>query len=147
MAEHDPFQVLLVEDDPADAGLVKAALAAGRFYCAVDHARDGSQAMDRLEQAARLGTLPDLVLLDINMPRMNGHEVLAAIRANPAFGTLPVVMLTTSDVDRDVQAAYRAGAAGFVTKPIDVDAFFAAIRGIEDYWFGVVRRPKMPIPG
>ncbi|MBF0374112.1 MAG: response regulator [Alphaproteobacteria bacterium] len=147
MTEDDPFQVLLVEDDPADAGLVKAALAAGRFYCAVDHARDGRQALERLEQAVERGCLPDLVLLDINMPRMNGHEVLAAIKANPALGKLPVVMLTTSEVERDVQAAYRAGAAGFVTKPIDVDAFFTAIRGIEDYWFGVVRRPKTSGPG
>ncbi|MFD2235393.1 response regulator [Phaeospirillum tilakii] len=136
------FVVLMVDDDPGDAGLVRAAVASGTYPCRFDHAGDGVVALERLRSDASNGHRPDLILLDINMPRKNGHLVLGEIKADQALCDIPVVMLTTSDAERDIAAAYRAGAAGYVTKPVDVDALFAAIRSIQDYWFGVMRLPS-----
>lgn len=137
------FKVMLVEDDPGDAGLVKAAFASSRFDCRIEHILDGVEAMKRLRAMAAEGTsfLPDLVLLDLNMPRKSGHEVLAEMKAEEALKDVPVVVLTTSDAERDVAGAYHAGASGFVTKPVDVDALFESIQGILEYWFGLMRLP------
>ncbi|MGE5545258.1 MAG: response regulator [Solirubrobacterales bacterium] len=136
-----PFEILLVEDLAADAALVRAALKEGKFYCKLDVVDDGEKAVAYLNER-RFGRLPDLVLLDLNLPRMSGREVLQVIKDDPALRTVPVVVLTTSDVERDVEASYLLGAAGYVTKPLDVMAFFQAIHAIQDYWFTVVRRPR-----
>lgn len=85
---------------------------------------------------------PDLILLDLNMPRMDGREVLQELKADEELKTIPVVILTTSDVDRDVNASYLLGANSFITKPMDMDAFFDAVKSIEEYWFRVVRLPR-----
>lgn len=138
------FNVLLVEDDPGDAGLVRAAFADGRFSCHLDHVVDGVEALRRLRAALNGeagATLPDLVLLDLNMPKKTGHEVLAELKADSILKDLPVVVLTTSDAERDIAAAYHAGASGYVTKPVDVDMLFQSIQGIQDYWFGLMRLP------
>jgi CheY-like chemotaxis protein len=137
------FKVMLVEDDPGDAGLVKAAFASSRFNCRIEHIIDGVEAMKRLRVLAAEGQayLPDLVLLDLNMPRKSGHEVLAEMKAEDLLRDVPVVVLTTSDAERDVAAAYHSGASGFVTKPVDVDALFESIQGILEYWFGLMRLP------
>ena len=139
-----PFTILLAEDEPADAGLVRAALNQGRIACDFRHVIDGREAMDFLRRDGRFGDAPrpDLVLLDLNMPRMDGREVLRAIKADAELRAIPVVVLTTSDVERDVESSYLTGAAGYVTKPLDIEQFFTVIHGIEDYWFSVVRRPK-----
>ncbi len=142
MSEYD-YTVMLVEDDPGDARLVMTAIADNRFRCRVHHLKDGVAAMAFLREAYANGNgrdIPDLVLLDLNIPRKSGHEVLADIKRDDLMMDIPVVVLSTSDADRDVSAAYRGGASGYVTKPIDVDALFAAIKGIEEYWFGLVRR-------
>jgi DNA-binding response OmpR family regulator len=133
----DNFRLLLAEDDPGDAGLVMAAIADSRFLCEVSHAKDGVEAMDAMR-----AQLPDLVLLDLNMPRKSGHEVLQEMRADPKLQGVPVVVLTTSDVERDVVSSWQCGCDGFVTKPVDVDELFRAVRGIQEYWFGLVRRPR-----
>lgn len=137
------FDILLVEDDPADAGLTKAALAQGRFLCTVHHVTDGCEAMDFLRKQGRHSGAPnpDLVLLDLNMPRMNGREVLKAMREDTDLQKVPVVVLTTSDVESDVEASYNLGANSFITKPVDIDQFIAAINHLGDYWFTVVRLP------
>lgn len=135
------FKILLVEDDPADAGLVRIALRDTKIVCDVVHARDGVEAMEILRADQKNGAPPDLVLLDLNMPRMDGRQVLQAMRADAGLRTIPVVVLTTSDADRDVAASYALGANSFVTKPMDVDEFCAVMRGIENYWFSVVRLP------
>lgn len=139
-----PFTILLAEDEPADAGLVRAALNQGRIACDFRHVIDGREAMDFLRRDGRFGDAPrpDLVLLDLNMPRMDGREVLRAIKADVELRAIPVVVLTTSDVERDVESSYLTGAAGYVTKPLDIEQFFAVIHGIEDYWFSIVRRAK-----
>lgn len=139
-----PFEILLVEDDPADAGLAKRALREGRILCRVNHVRDGVEAMEYLRRQGRFAGAcrPDLILLDLNMPRMDGREALQEIKADDGLKTIPVVILTTSDVDRDVNASYLLGANSFITKPMDMDAFFEAVRSIEEYWFRVVRLPR-----
>ncbi len=142
MTDTPPFHILLAEDLPADAGLVREALREGRFYCTLDVVEDGEQALAYLRGEIAGARRPDLLLLDLNLPRLNGREVLAAMKQDPALHLIPVVVLTTSDVERDVEASYSLGAAGFVTKPLDVMEFFQAIHAIEDYWFTVVRRPR-----
>lgn len=140
-----PFHVLIVDDDPADAALVSKAIDFGRFPCVVERVCDGVEAMERLYpqpgKAAESPPFPHLILLDINMPRKNGFQVLGEIRADPRLRHLPVVVLSTSTAERDITSAYQAGAHGYVSKPMDVDDLFQAIHGIQEYWFGVVRRP------
>jgi len=136
------FHILLAEDLRADAALVRTALEEGKFLCTLDVVEDGEAALAYLRGELEGARRPDLVLLDLNLPRMNGREVLAAMKADPKLALFPVVVLTTSDVERDVEASYSLGAVGFVTKPLDVTEFFAAIHAIENYWFTVVRRPK-----
>lgn len=139
------FQILLIEDDPADARLAQIALKEAKVYSVVHHVRDGVEALDFLHRKApdfATAPRPDLVLLDLNMPRMDGRQVLQAMKGDPDLKTIPVVVLTTSDVDRDIAASYALGANSFVTKPMDVDEFCAVIRGIESYWFSVVRLPR-----
>jgi CheY-like chemotaxis protein len=142
-----PFNILLVDDEPGDVDLVKLALADGRFPCAVSVCINGKEAMRFLrKEAPRFADAktPDLMLLDLNMPQMNGKEVLREMKADPALAAIPVVVLTTSDVERDVVASYDLGASGYIAKPIDMDHLFQAIHSVEEYWFGAVRRPPRP---
>jgi len=138
------FQILVVDDEPADVHLIKSAIRDGHFLCDIWSARDGVEALDFLrKQGAKFQDMPtpDLVLLDLNMPRMDGRELLKIIREDAQLATIPVVVLTTSDVERDIASAYNLGASGFVTKPVDIDRLFAVIQGIEQYWFSIVRTP------
>jgi len=105
MTDTPPFHILLAEDLPADAGLVREALREGRFYCTLDVGEDGEQALAYLRGEIAGARRPDLLLLDLNLPRLNGREVLAAIKQDPALHLIPVVVLTTSDVERDVEAS------------------------------------------
>ena len=137
------FELLVVDDEPGDVELIRLAIRDGRFLCQTTVARDGIEAMAvlRKEGPHSQATTPDLVLLDLNMPRMNGREVLKAIKADPKLSRIPVVVLTTSKVEADIFASYDSGAAGFVTKPVDLEQLFTAIHCIEEYWLGVVRSP------
>ena len=137
-----PFEVLIVDDEPGDVELIKMALAEGRFLCNVSVAVNGEAAMEFLRQSQHGSTpTPDIILLDLNMPRKGDKEVLKEMKADGDLSAIPVVVLTTSDVERDVIASYQLGAAGYVTKPVDADSLFAVVRGVKDYWFGVVRIP------
>ncbi len=140
-----PYHVLIVDDDPADAELVSKAIGRGRFDCVVDRARDGVEALEKLRVSPapnQRSNSPDLILLDINMPRKNGLQVLCEIRSDPNLRHLPVVMLSTSSAEKDVACAYNSGAQGYVTKPMDVTELFSAIHAIEEYWFNTVRAPR-----
>lgn len=143
-ADAKPFDILLLEDEPADAHLVRVSLKDARVHCQLHHVLDGRAGLDFLyrrpphEAAPR----PDLILLDLNMPRMNGREFLVAIKADPALADIPVVVLTTSEVERDVEASYKSGAAGYITKPVDMEQFVAAIGQLSDYWFVLTRLPR-----
>jgi len=138
-----PFEILLVEDDPADAHLVHSALKESRVLCNLHNAADGIEALAflRREDNHRDAPKPDLILLDLNMPRMNGREFLAAIKQDEKLAAIPVVVLTTSEAERDVVASYKLGASGYITKPVDMDQFISAIRQLNDYWFTLARLP------
>jgi len=139
-----PFDILLVEDEPADANLVRSALKENKVLCNLHHVLDGVEALEFLRRKGQFSAAPppDLILLDLNMPRMNGREFLAVVKADDEFKTIPVVVLTTSDVERDVVASYKLGAAGYITKPVDMDQFVDAIRQLDSYWFVLARLPK-----
>jgi len=133
-----------VEDEPADANLVRSALRQNKVLCNMHHVQDGVEALAFLHRQGQYqdAPYPDLILLDLNMPRMNGREFLAAVKADEELKTIPVVVLTTSDVERDVVASYKLGAAGYITKPVDMEQFIDAIRQLDNYWFVVARLPK-----
>ncbi|WP_027388997.1 response regulator [Chrysiogenes arsenatis] len=144
-AQVKPFVILLVEDEPADAHLVKMALQENRVLTEVHHVSDGVEALEFLRRQGETFSRvprPDLILLDLNMPRMDGRELLAALKKDEDFCGIPVVMLTTSDVERDVIASYKLGAAGYITKPVDFEQFAIAIRQLEGYWFTLVKLPE-----
>lgn len=139
------FDILLVEDEPADAHLVRSALKESKVFCNLHHVVDGIEALAFLRcegERYRTAPRPDMILLDLNMPRMNGREFLAQIKLDEAFKAIPVVVLTTSDVERDIVASYHLGAAGYITKPVDMDQFVDAIRQLGNYWFVLTRLPK-----
>lgn len=141
------FQVLLVDDEEGDIELTRLALAESSFPCQVLVAKDGLEAITALRRSAADGVarqMPDLVFLDLNMPRMSGLEVLAEMKKDPDLSGIPVVVLSTSDVERDVAAAYKLGAAGYITKSMEMEILFQAIHAVENYWFDTVRRPRHP---
>lgn len=123
------MNVLLLEDEPADAQLVKMALETGEIPVILHHVMDGLEGLDFLGKMPR----PDLILLDLNMPRMNGYDFLKAIKSNSMLSDIPVVVLTTSDVERDAVRSYEAGVSSFITKPNDLYKFFTAISRLNDY--------------
>jgi CheY-like chemotaxis protein len=139
-----PFNILLLEDEPADAHLVRVSLREARVLCELHHVLDGREGMDFLRHQPPYETAPrpDLILLDLNMPRMNGREFLATIKADSELHDIPVVVLTTSEVERDVEASFKSGAAGYITKPVDMEQFISAIVQVSDYWFVLTRLPR-----
>jgi CheY-like chemotaxis protein len=134
------MKILLVEDSVADIELTLEALANGKVANEVTVARDGAAAMEELQHGA--DGLPDIVILDLNLPRMSGHEVLAAMRADERLARIPVAVLTTSSAEADVIRTYDYGANCFLTKPVDVDQFVLVVQSIDDFWLGLVRLPK-----
>lgn len=144
LRDKDIRDVLLVEDDPGDAGLVRIALRRSRHASRLHHVKDGDEALDFLRGAPRWDDAPrpDLILLDLNLPGRTGYEVLEEIRADTGLCAIPVVVLSTSGAERDVKKAYALGASSYVTKPMDVEAFAAAIHSIEDFWFGTAELPQ-----
>ena len=136
--------VLLAEDDPGDARLIRRAFDLNKLALDLTWVEDGEAAMDHLLQEAsgKGGERTDLLLLDLNMPKMNGHEVLAAIRAEPRLTTLPVVILTTSRADEDVMESYRLRANAYVPKPIDLEGLLKIVMTIQEFWFSIVVLPS-----
>ncbi|CAA7623275.1 Response regulator rcp1 [Candidatus Terasakiella magnetica] len=143
VSEKSSHDVLLVEDDPGDAGLVRIAIRRSRHTCRLHHVKDGDEAMAFLRRNGghHEAPRPDLVLLDLNLPGRSGHEVLEEIRSDLGLRTIPVVILSTSGAERDIKKAYSLGASSYVSKPMDVEAFTAAIHSIEDFWFGTAQLP------
>lgn len=137
-----PIRVLLVEDNPGDADLTKETLESGRLHLEIEIATDGAMAVELLaRQVERGDPLPDLVLLDLNLPKLDGRGVLAEIKGNEALQRIPVVILTSSDAERDVLESYDLGANCYVTKPVGIEAFQSIVRTVENFWFTVVRLP------
>ena len=147
MNRSKPVDVLLVEDNANDAELTIETLSTGNIRglrgLRVHHVEDGEQAMAFLSREGPYADSPrpDLILLDLEMPRMNGLEVLAAVKEHPDWRRIPVVMMTSSDKEEDVLRAYGKHANCYVTKPVDMDKFIEAVRSIEEFWLSLVRLP------
>ena len=143
MSDIKKMIVLLVEDEPADAHLVRLAFEEGQVMIDLHHVSDGVEAFAflRHEGAYAGAPTPDLILLDLNMPRMDGRQFLQKVKLDGALHSLPVVVLTTSDAERDMLDSYDHFAAGYIVKPVDVDDFIRIVRGISDYWVNIVRLP------
>lgn len=132
-------KILLVEDNEGDIILTKEALKEGRIKNQVWLAMDGQEALDLLNTAA---SLPDLILLDINLPKMSGLEVLGAIKKDDRLKMIPVIMLSTSETENDVLNSYANHASCFITKPVDYNRFMDVVRTIDNFWISVVRLPN-----
>ena len=137
------IDILLVEDDEGDVLLTKKALANGKIYNSLNVAKDGVEALAFLRQEGEYNNAPrpDLILLDLNMPRMDGRETLAQIKQDENLRSIPVVVLTTSDSDQDVLQSYDLQASCYITKPVDLKQFTSVVRAIKDFWFSVVKLP------
>ena len=138
-----PIEILMVEDNPGDVRLTRAALRGCKVLNDVHVVEDGVAALDYLHQRPpyEAAVRPDLVLLDLNLPRMDGREVLAAIKSDPVLKIIPVVVLTTSEAEEDVLRAYHLAANCYVTKPVDLHQFTRIVQGLEDYWLTIVTLP------
>lgn len=138
------FKVLLVEDEPADVHLTKMAFNEGKVLVDVHDVGDGVEALAFLKQEGPYqdAPKPDLILLDLNMPRMDGKTFLKKFKTLEKLRQIPVVVLTTSEAESDVIDSYDLGASGFIVKPVDIDQFINAIQALEEYWLTLVRRPS-----
>lgn len=138
------IDVLLVEDDPGDVLMTQEAFADNKVSNTLHVVSDGVQAMDFLHKRGDYVNVPtpDLMLLDLNLPRMDGREVLAAVKGDPELRQIPVVVLTTSEAEQDVLRSYELHANAFVTKPVDFDRFIEVVRQIDQFFVGVVRLPR-----
>jgi CheY-like chemotaxis protein len=138
------IEVLLIEDDPGDVLMTKEAFADYKVTNQLHVVQDGADAMAFLRQEGEYATAPrpDLVLLDLNLPRMDGREVLQAIKSDPELASIPVVVLTTSEAEEDVLRSYSLHANAYVTKPVDFERFIDVVRQIDDFFVTVVRLPS-----
>ena len=138
-----PVQILLVEDSPSDVAMTVAALREGHIANDMHVAGDGEAAMDFLYRRDEFGDAPrpDLILLDLNLPKKDGREVLAEVKADDDLKVIPVVVLTTSAAESDVLRSYKLHANSYVTKPVGFEQFLAAVQEIENFWLTLVRLP------
>lgn len=141
----DNRSILLVEDNPMDRDLTLRAFARRKLTNKIEVARDGQEALDFIAAWSTGAPVPVVILLDVNLPKIGGLEVLRRLRAHPEFGAIPVVMLTTSSEDGDVKAAYALGANSYIVKPVDFEKFLAVAEHIDVYWT-VVNQPPRPGP-
>lgn len=139
-----PVEILLVEDSPSDALLTREALVLAKITNRVHHVVDGVEAMAFLRKQDRYSSspTPDLILLDLNLPRKDGHEVLLEVKGDEALNSIPIVVLTTSEHEADVMRAYQSQANCYVVKPVDFSKFVDVIQSIETFWFTVVVLPR-----
>ncbi len=137
------IRILLVEDSHADARLMLEVFRQEQIAVDVFVVRDGEEAMDYLNQQGNYkeSLTPDLILLDLNLPKKDGREVLAEVKASPHLNSIPIIILTTSQSEEDVLKAYKLQAACYVTKPIDLQHFEKVIRSLDEFWFSAVKFP------
>ncbi len=138
-----PIEILLVEDNPGDVRLTLEAFREAKIGNRIHTVSDGIQALDFLNQDAKYSNVPspDLILLDLNLPKKDGREVLASIKANPKIKHIPVVVLTTSKSEEDIIKSYALQANCYITKPVDLDQFLDVVKLIGDFWLTVVKLP------
>jgi two-component system, chemotaxis family, response regulator Rcp1 len=140
----EAIQVLLVEDNPGDADLTRESLESSKLEIELTVAVNGSQAVDILHKRGRFAgrVNPDLILLDLNLPGLDGRAVLSEIKRDDELKYIPVCMLTSSTAEGDVRETYNLGANCYVVKPIDFKTFQGIVRAVEGFWFGIVRLPQ-----
>jgi CheY-like chemotaxis protein len=139
----EPVEILLAEDNPGDAKLTRKALEQGNIINNLHHVTDGKEALAFLRQEGEYDDepRPDLVLLDLNMPRMDGRDLLERIKDDPDLRRIPVVVMTSSEAEEDIVQSYDLHANAYLTKPIDFDGFLDIVGTIEDFWLTVVKMP------
>lgn len=140
---HRPVNILLVEDNPGDVRLTEEALSEGDISVQLHVVRDGVEALNLLRQktSTALSPRPDLILLDLNLPKKSGLEVLEEIKNDKDLKRIPVIILTTSKEERDILRAYDLHANGFIVKPVDLNEFIRAVRSVSEFWLTVVTLP------
>ncbi|HRW35018.1 MAG TPA: response regulator [Thermotogota bacterium] len=138
------IEILLVEDSPGDQRLTREALKEGKINNNLYIVEDGEEALAFLRKEGTFSTVPrpDLILLDLNLPKMNGQEVLEIIKQDEKLKRIPVVILTTSQADEDILKAYNLNANCYITKPVDFDQFSHVVKKIQEFWFTIVRLPE-----
>ena len=137
------IHILLVEDNEGDILLTTEALEERKIINKISVAKDGKEALDFIfkEGAYKNATTPDLILLDVNLPKKSGHEVLQVIKSDDRTAHIPVIMLTTSSSETDINLSYKHHANCYITKPVEVNDFLEAISGVEDFWLNIVKLP------
>ena len=138
------IDILLVEDNPGDVRLTREALRDAKVLNNLHVARDGIEAMDFLHQEGQYAgaARPDLILLDLNLPKRDGRVVLEEIKLDPKLKRIPVVVLTTSEAEQDILQSYNLHANCYITKPVDMEQFVTVVKSIKDFWFTIVRLPS-----
>lgn len=142
----EPIHILLVEDNEGDIFLTTEALQESKIINRLSIVRDGWEAMQFLEKRGVYAQekRPDLILLDVNLPKMNGHEVLMAVKSNESIKHIPIIMLTTSSSEKDIYQSYKNFVNCYITKPIDAGDFLKVVSSIENFWISIVTLPKVP---
>ena len=138
-----PVEILLVEDNPGDQRLAKEALKGGKIINTLSIVEDGVEALDYLYRRGKYSkaTRPDLIILDLNLPRINGKQVLETIKTDENLRRIPVVILTISQAEEDIIKSYNLHANCYVTKPLDIDQFNKVVQSIQEFWFAIVKLP------
>ena len=136
-----PVEILLVEDDPGDTLITTEALAQSQLSHTLRTVTDGEQALAYLRGDVEGAVRPDLILLDLNLPRLSGTEVLREVKASADLRRIPVIVFTTSTAQEDILRSYDLHANAYITKPLDMEQFIRVVKGIDDFWFGIVRLP------
>ena len=144
LSKTKPVEILLVEDSPSDATLTIEALEAGKVANKLTLVEDGVEAMDFLKRRGKYAKVsrPDLIMLDLNLPRKDGREVLVEIKNDPDLKVIPIIVLTTSHSDKDILQSYQLNANCYITKPVDFTRFIDVIKSIEKFWLTVVTLPQ-----
>lgn len=137
------IEVLLVEDNPGDVRLIKEAFKEGKVICTLNVVGDGVEAMEYMNQEGPYAqsTRPDIIMLDLNLPRKDGREVLQELKSNEKFKRIPVMVLTTSSAEEDILKSYDLHANCYITKPVDLDQFMNLVKSIENFWLTIVKLP------
>jgi CheY-like chemotaxis protein len=145
-ADAMPIEVLLVEDSPGDVRLTREAFKDAKVHINLHVAPDGAEAMDFLNRKGKHSNVPrpDLILLDLNLPKKDGREVLEEIKQSPELKSIPVVVLTTSASEADILRSYRLHANCYITKPVGLDGFLKVVKSIDNFWLSVVKLPREP---
>ncbi len=137
------FEILIIEDNPADARIAKEAFKESNIKYNINVVSDGIQAIDYLRKTEEFynAVTPDLILLDLNLPKKDGREVLAEVKSDVNLKTIPIIVLTTSQSEQDITNSYSLHANSYISKPVDLESFLVIIKAIEEYWFKLAKLP------